>query len=78
MVTTVDVGGKVQDLGDDPSDKFHGTDFESLLESIDCGQKFTDLDSNARAHALGLLQGLELARTGRLAKWDLVAPFLEL
>ena len=61
-----------------PSKDFHGTDFVLLMESLNCGQSFTDLDSNARAHVLGLMQGLELARTGKLADWDLTAPFFEM
>ena len=70
MSSTVTVGGQVDNLGVDPSKDFHGTDFILLMESLSCGQTFTDLDLPARAHLLGLLQGLELARTGKLAKWD--------
>ena len=72
------VGGKNDNLGADPSPDFHGTDFTLLIESLNCGQSFTDLNLPARAHLLGLLQGLELARTGKLAKWDLSAPFFEM
>ena len=78
MASTVTIGDKNDDLGADPSSDFHGTDFVLLLESLSCGQSFTDLDEKARAHLLGLLQGLELARTGKLAKWDLTAPFFEM
>ena len=78
MASTIKVGDKIDNLGADPSPDFHGTDFVLLLESLGCGQSFTDLDGTARAHLLGLLQGLELARTGKLAKWDLSAPFFEM
>ena len=78
MASTVTVGGKNDNLGVKPSKDFHGTDFILLLESLNCGQSFTDLDLPARAHLLGVLQGLELARTGKLADWDLTAPFFEM
>ena len=72
------VGSRKVNLGVDPSSDYHGTDFQLLLESLDCGQSFTDLNLPARAHLLGLLQGMELARTGKLSNWDLTAPFFEM
>ena len=78
MASTISVGGRKDNLGVDPSKDFHGTDFTLLLESLSCGQSFTDLDLPARAHLLGIMQGMELARTGKLAQWDLSAPFFEM
>ena len=72
------MGDATESLGVEPSPDFHGTDFNLLLESLNCGQSFTDLNLPARAHLLGLIQGLELARTGKLAKWNLTAPFFEM
>ena len=56
---------------------YHGTGFVDLLESISAGQSFSDLDAVGRAHLLGVLQGLELAKTLKLKKWDLSAPFYD-
>ena len=54
-----------------PDKKLHGTDFRLLLESLDAGMSFSELDDTGRAHSLGILQGLILARTMKLAGWDL-------
>ena len=54
-----------------PDSKMHGTDFRLLLESLDAGMSFSELDDRGRAHSLGLLQGMILARTMKLADWDL-------
>ena len=58
-----------------PHKDYHGTDFRLLLESMKAGMNFTDLDDRGRAHCLGLLQGLSLARTMKLAEWNLNTPF---
>ena len=78
MASTIDVGETKINLGKEPTSEYHGTDFQLLLESLNAGQSFTDLDDTGRAHLLGLMQGLELGRTLRLEKWDLKAPFLSL
>ena len=78
MAFTVNVGDRKVKLGDNPSPQYHGTDFELLLESMDAGQCFTDLDETGRAHLLGLMQGLELGRYLRLKGWDMQAPFFKL
>ena len=78
MASTINVGETKINLGKDPSVDYHGTDFHLLLESLNAGQSFTDLDDTGRAHLLGLIQGLELGRTLRLEKWDLKAPFFSL
>ena len=57
-----------------PDKLMHGTDFRLLLESLDAGMSFSELDDRGRAHSLGLLQGLVLARTMKLQGWDLESP----
>ena len=54
-----------------PNKEFHGTNFRLLLESLNAGMSFSELDDNGRAHSIGLLQGLILAQTGKLTDWDL-------
>ena len=78
MAGTVNVGDNKLNLGDAPSRDYHGTDFHLLLESLNAGQSFTDLDATGRAHLLGLIQGLELGRHLQLIGWDLKAPFFTL
>ena len=54
-----------------PNSSLHGTDFRLLLESLEAGMSFSELDDRGRAHSLGLLQGMILARTAKLSGWDL-------
>ena len=54
-----------------PDKKMHGTNFRLLLESLNAGMSFSELDDQGRAHSLGILQGLLLAQTGKLTGWDL-------
>ena len=63
--------GEKQETVEVPDKKLHGTDFRLLLESLDAGMSFTELDDRGRAHSLGLLQGIILARTSKLAGWNL-------
>ena len=77
MATTLGHGVQKQYVTEMNKGIYHGTDFESLIEGLNAGQSFTDLDDVGRAHLLGLLQGLELARSMRLENWDLQAPFYE-
>ena len=63
--------GEAQKIVAVPDASLHGTDFRLLLESLDAGMSFSELDDRGRAHSLGLLQGLILARTAKLAGWDL-------
>ena len=64
-------------MSDEDRKKYHGTDFSTLIESMEAEQSFSDLDAVGRAHLLGFLQGLELARSLKLEKWDLDAPLYE-
>ena len=64
-------------MTEEDTKKYHGTGFNDLLESLSAGQSFSDLDAVGRAHLLGVLQGLELARSMKLDKWDLTAPFYD-
>ena len=61
-----------------PDKETHGSDFRLMLDSLRAGMSFTELDDRARAHCIGLLQGLALARTGKLEGWDLESSFLSL
>lgn len=63
--------GKDQKTVAVPDKKLHGTDFRLLLESLDAGMSFSEMDDTGRAHSLGLLQGMILARTMKLTGWDL-------
>ena len=74
MVGTIGVGKQRQTMNV-PHPDYHGTDFRLLLESMQAGMSFTDLDDRGRAHCLGILQGMTLARTMKLAAWDLNSPF---
>ena len=65
--------GETFNTVDVPDKKMHGTDFRLLLESLDAGMSFSELDDRGRAHSLGLLQGLILARSQKLEGWDLEA-----
>ena len=64
-------------MTDEDAKKYHGTGFFDLLESVSADQSFSDLDAVGRAHLLGVLQGLELARSFKLENWDLSAPFYD-
>ena len=77
MATTLGHGVQKRYMSDEETKKYHGTDFHALVESMEAEQSFSDLDAVARAHLLGLLQGLELSRSLKLAKWDLEAPFYD-
>ena len=77
VATTVGHGNDARRMTEDERKKYHGTGFVELLESIAVGQSFTDLDPVGRAHLLGVLQGIELVKTGKLGKWDLSAPFYD-
>lgn len=77
MAQTIGSGNQRREMTPQEKGKYHGTDFESLLESVDANQSFTDLDEVGRAHLLGLLQGIELVKTMKLANWNLDAPFFD-
>ena len=78
MAMTVNNGDGRKTQMEKPSEEYHGTEFELLLESMNAKQTFTDLDAVGRAHLLGLLQGIELAKNMNLADWDLRAPFFSM
>ena len=61
-----------------PDKDHHGSDFRLLLDSLRANMSFTEIDDRARAHCIGVLQGLALARTGKLEGWDLETPFMSL
>ena len=73
MIGTVGTGESRRSVSV-PDKEFHGSDFRLLLESMRGGMSFTDLDDRGRAHCIGLLQGLILARSMKLAGWDLESP----
>ena len=77
LSTTLGHGAEKRCMTEEETRKYHGTGFNDLLESISADQSFSDLDAVGRAHLLGVLQGLELARSLKLAKWDLTAPFYD-
>ena len=70
--------GDQQKLVDVPDAEHHGTDFRLLLDSLRANMSFTDMDDRSRAHSLGVLQGLILARTMKLEGWDLESSFMSL
>ena len=77
MATTLGHGPAKRYMSEEDTKIYHGTGFGEMLESVKAEQSFSDLDAVGRAHLLGVLQGLELARSGKLSNWDLTAPFYD-